>query len=83
MKFWTFALIFWLLVPVALHSLFHLLDWVVWGLGGPSTWAREIMSPFFQDTTPLGLAVHAGVNVATLVLIGVLLALVVKHPKAS
>ena len=58
-----------LLIPILLHSVFHLLDWIVWGLGGPSTWGREVLSPFFQDASPLGLTVHAGVNVAVLVLI--------------
>lgn len=58
-----------LLLPILTHSIFHLLDWIVWGLGGPSTGVRELLGPFFQDATPLGLTVHAGVNVATLVLI--------------
>ena len=60
------------LLPVLAHSVFHLLDWLVWGLGGPHTAARELLSPFFQDATPLGLTMHAGVNVATLVLLLVL-----------
>lgn len=64
------AVLLWIfLVPVLLHAIFHLLDWIVWGLGGPSTGARELLGPFFQDVTPLGLTVHAGVNLATLVLI--------------
>ena len=67
-----------LLVPVIVHSIFHLLDWIVWGLGLPSLAPREILSPFFQDSTPLGLAVHAGVNIAVLVAIAVLLAMVVR-----
>ena len=71
-KTWTQRFGLALLLPVLAHSLFHLLDWLVWGLGGPSTWARELLSPFFQDATPLGLTMHAGVNVATLVLILVL-----------
>ena len=66
-----------ILIPVFLHSLFHLLDWAVWGLGMSPTDLRASLLPFFQDVTPLGLTVHAGVNVATLVAIGVLLATVV------
>lgn len=66
-----------LLVPVFLHSLFHLLDWAVWGLGLDPTEVRAFLLPFFQDATPLGLTVHAGVNVATLFAIGLLLAMVI------
>ena len=67
-----------LLVPVVLHSIFHLLDWIVWGLGLPSLAPREILSPFFQDATPLGLAVHAGVNLSVLALVALLLAIIKK-----
>lgn len=62
-----------LLVPVVIHSIFHLLDWAVWGLGMDPHVVRQVLSPAFQDVTPLGLAVHAGVNLANLALIGILL----------
>ena len=67
-----------LLVPVIVHSIFHLLDWAVWGLGMDPTIVRAILLPAFQDATPLGLAVHAGVNLATLAALAILLLMVRK-----
>ena len=67
-----------LLVPVIVHSIFHLVDWAVWGLGLEPTLLREVLLPFFQDVTPLGLAIHAGVNLATLAALAVLLLMVRK-----
>ena len=78
MKAWLLVLIVALLVPSVIHSIFHLLDWAVWGLGLASSGPREILSPYFQDATGLGLLVHAGVNLTALILIGVLLVLVVR-----
>ena len=75
---WLLVLVLGLLVPSVIHSIFHLLDWAVWGLGLTSSAPREILSPYFQDATGLGLLVHAGVNLTALILMGVLLVLVVR-----
>ena len=55
-----------LLAPSILHAVFHLFDWIVWGLGGPSTMARTLLQAFFGSTGTLPLAMHAGVNLGAL-----------------
>lgn len=55
-----------LLAPSIFHAVFHLFDWIVWGLDLPSLMPRTLLQPFFAGTGTLPLAVHATVNLGAL-----------------
>lgn len=62
-----------LLAPTVLHGLFHLADWLVWGMRRHDLAPlREGLLPYFGHTTQ-GLVFHAIVGWTNLVLIGLLL----------
>ena len=66
-----------LTLPTAVHSLFHILDWFVWGFGTSPLELRQLLIPYFQGATLLGIATHAAVAVTVLALIGVLFAIII------
>ena len=65
-----------LTIPTAVHSLFHILDWFVWGVGLTPLELRHLLLPYFQGETLLGIAMHAYVATTVLVLISLLFAII-------